>query len=305
MFADKRFFIFFILCCKLIFDIIVYTYPHILPGKECKMIPLTQIKDFLTSNHIEYYSAIPLTSCIITKPYLLEKHGIEKDGSVLLMLAPYFSGYTNENLSLYAVPRDYHIYFENLFTPLCELLRAVFPHRKFVGFCDHSPINEVHAAAVGGLGFIGDNRLLINEKYSSFVFIGGVFSDLPAHHYAEISRDPHEVNECLHCGLCADVCPNHEMCLSSVTQKKGRLDDAEIRLIAENNSVWGCDLCQTVCPMVSPAMTEIDFFKRDLIPCLTEEIIFAMSDNEFSSRAFSWRGRETILRNLRFFTKHN
>jgi epoxyqueuosine reductase QueG len=62
---------------------------------------------------------------------------------------------------------------------------------------------------------------------------------------------------------------------------------------------WGCDTCQDVCPMnKNPAITPISFFHKDIISVLTSEVINSMTDEEFSQRAYSWRGKNTILRNL-------
>ena len=70
----------------------------------------------------------------------------------------------------------------------------------------------------------------------------------------------------------------------------------------KHNTVWGCDLCQTVCPYnKAPRVTPIAFFKEALIPHLTLDILESMNDGAFSERAFAWRGRKTVERNLRLF----
>ena len=96
-----------------------------------------------------------------------------------------------------------------------------------------------------------------------------------------------------------------EKCLSSVTQKKGELTEDEITLIKKYGCAWGCDICQEVCPYTESAIknntifTSIDFFKNDLTPSLHSHEIEAMSDEQFSKRAYSWRGKSVISRNLR------
>jgi len=271
---------------------------------------LSKIREFFKNEKIEYYSAVPLTKCRITKPYLLEKSGISADsGSALMLLAPYYTGNHDGNVSLYAVPRDYHIHFARLFRDLCELLTLVFPDQRFVGFADHSPIDEVHASAAAGLGAVGDNRMLINERYASFVFIGAVFSNMSADGYGDISRDVSLISniaECAHCGKCTTACPSLQyscedepvMCLSALTQKKGAMTATESDMLIKNNVVWGCDACQTCCPMCTPHVTEIDFFHQHLIANLDIPTLTAMNESDFAQRAYSWRGRETIMRNL-------
>ena len=89
-----------------------------------------------------------------------------------------------------------------------------------------------------------------------------------------------------------------------MTQKKGELSPEEKDLILSHGSAWGCDLCQTSCPHVrraiksGDALSPVDFFKTDRTPRLTYDRIAAMPDDEFNSRAYAWRGRKTLLRNL-------
>lgn len=99
-------------------------------------------------------------------------------------------------------------------------------------------------------------------------------------------------------------------CLSAVTQKKGELTPEEAAYIRKYGSAWGCDICQTSCPLVRRAIereakTPIEFFYRDRISTLTSGTVNAMSDEEFAARAFSWRGRKTILRNLALFEEQS
>ena len=88
-------------------------------------------------------------------------------------------------------------------------------------------------------------------------------------------------------------------CFSAITQKKGELTDAESKMILEQRIAWGCDLCQSVCPYNrEPIMTPIEFFHRERIGELTRERLDAMDKAEFTRRAFAWRGRRTVERNL-------
>ena len=66
------------------------------------------------------------------------------------------------------------MFFSSLFGEILPILRKSFPEYKFEGFTDHSPIDEINAAALAGFGMIGANGLLITEKYSSFVFVGEI-----------------------------------------------------------------------------------------------------------------------------------
>jgi epoxyqueuosine reductase QueG len=98
-------------------------------------------------------------------------------------------------------------------------------------------------------------------------------------------------------------------CLSALTQKKGLLNDAEQGAVLAHGCAWGCDRCQEACPVTKQAKksgsiyTTIPFFKDNAIPHLTADTIRAMSEEEFASRAYSWRGREVVLRNLELLEK--
>ena len=243
------------------------------------------------------FGIIPYSECEILKPHLTEKSNISPE-TVIVLLVPYYSKpFENRNVSLYAVPKDYHIYFAGLFEKLTHKLKELYPENKFVGFADHSPINEVHAAAKAGLGAVGDNGLLINGDYGSYVFIGEILTDIPySDDFGVVSTAE---TQCGHCGICKRSCPKSDKCLSSITQTKNITSEDEKKLIIENGCAWGCDICQTVCPMnLNIKTTDVDFFKEDLLPFVDSEMIRGMSEEEFGSRAYSWRGKNCILRNL-------
>ena len=260
------------------------------------------LSNFFREKGIKYFSPLALTDCKTVRPYLLERAEI-CEGTAVLFAVPYLSRDgidTERNLSAYAVPHDYHSYFEKLFGELLPLLRTAFPQHRFAGFSDHSPIDEVDAAARAGLGVVGKNHLLITPDYASFVFLGELVTD------AKLDATPKPVSYCEDCGACMRVCPSDACggCLSALTQKKGDLTDAERSAIASHGTVWGCDLCQTVCPHTKRALdagtifTPIPFFTEQTLSCLTLERLDAMSGEEFSHRAYAWRGRKTIRRNL-------
>ena len=72
-----------------------------------------------------------------------------------------------------------------------------------------------------------------------------------------------------------------------------------LELMKKYNTVWGCDECQSHCPHnKSPKNTPIEFFYLNRIEKLTSEIVDAMDKKELSRRAFGWRGRNTVKRNL-------
>jgi epoxyqueuosine reductase len=261
------------------------------------------IKALFKKQNIDLVSAIGLEDCTVTRPHKLKNAGYTDTGrlSAIIFAVPYLSPSRRRNISAYAVSRDYHGYFKSLFDEIIPILKSNFPENSFAGFADDSPIDERIAAAKAGLGILGDNGMLITEKYSSYVFLGEIITDLP------LDTQSLPIKRCMSCGKCLAACPKSDIgqCLSALTQKKGELSTEESAHIAKYGSAWGCDRCQEVCPHTLRAIknqtiyTNIDFFKKDLIPMLSSELIEKMDDDEFSKRAYSWRKRETIQRNLK------
>lgn len=261
------------------------------------------VKEFLSQYHIDLVGAVSLGDCHIIRPYKLKLFDAAKHDSLyaIVFAVPYLTKHAESNISAYAVPRDYHLFFKELFEKLFVALKGRYEDARFECFADNSPIDERHAASLCGLGMIGDNGLLITEKYSSYVFLGEIITDYP------IETVPHEIKRCLRCGKCQLACPMSSIgeCLSSLTQKKGELTVKEAEAIKKYGSAWGCDICQEVCPFTLFAKkkgtiyTEVEFFKNQLIPTVTSSVLENMSDEEFSCRAYSWRGRNVISRNLK------
>lgn len=256
----------------------------------------TIIKNLFTIEKIEYAAVIPFSACTIINRQLLERTCVGWiPQSAIVMLVPYYSGENmRRNVSLYAVPKDYHLYFHFLYERLEGELSKAYPQYHFKGFADHSPISEVLAGAQAGLGVIGDRFQLINETYGSYTFIGEILTDMPFEKY-----DLVDIRTCSHCGICSNACPSKERCLSELTQQKGDLSEETKALIRRTGIAWGCDICQTCCPMNSnPVKTPIEFFHEDLLPVVTSSLLQTMSKATLSARAYGWRGRQTILRNI-------
>ena len=251
-----------------------------------------KIKAFLLSEGIDTFSSIK-SGCLSV---IDEKRMPENVKSAVMFLMPYYTGkHENRNVSLYAVGLDYHLYIKEL-------------SAKFGGddgyfyrfFADTSPINERDAALKAGLGFKGRNGLVINEKYGSYVFIGTILTD------AVFDDDEYAVTgekkTCMGCGLCKKNCAflrgECDFCLSELNQRKN-VTDAELEIILSKKIRWGCDTCQQVCPHNKDVkITPIEFFHKDLLEKVDADMIENMSKDEFSKRAYAWRGKKTLLRNL-------
>lgn len=259
------------------------------------------IKNYFQSKNIEYFAVLSYSDCREINPGIMSREDFIPK-SVIVYLLPYYTGETI-NLSRYAASLDYHIALRDCADGLISILKNEAPDSHAKGYGDHSPISEVSAALVAGLGVIGDNDLILNEKYGSYVFIGDVVTDIEPELLGAVT--PHKVMTCHHCGACKRSCPTGilrgegEDCLSAITQRKGELTDEEADLMRKYNTVWGCDLCQSACPYNrEPKITPIEFFHRERITELTRPILDNMDKAAFSRRAFAWRGRKTVERNI-------
>lgn len=259
------------------------------------------IRKYFESVGVEYYSVLSYSDCKEINPHIMEREDFSPK-SVIVYLLPYYTGET-VNISRYAASLDYHLALGEIGAGLIAVLKEAKPEALAKGYGDHSPIDEVGAALRSGLGVVGDNGLILNEKYGSYVFIGDVVTDISPDELGAVEVG--EVKRCIGCGACKRACPTRILagegseCLSAITQRKGELTEDEKALMIKYNTAWGCDLCQSSCPYnKSPRITPIAFFHRERIAELTRDILDAMDKPTFTKRAFAWRGRKTVERNL-------
>ena len=289
---------------------------------------IPEIQKILSAEHIDCAAVIPFSACRVINPKKLAQFGLSEDTvqSALVFLAPYHpnpAGTEQRSISVYSAARDYHVYFKGFFERVCPALCAAFPGYTFSGSADNAPIDERHAAIAAGLGMAGDSGMLINETYGTYVFIGEILSDLPWNTFYETASDKETVSEpfvpqsaeCVHCGACRRSCPMNTNpfgirdCLSAVNQTKrletlcteenGKTEQDYLDYIRFYGCAWGCDRCQTPCPHNAHAKaTPIPFFRENLTPNPSSDDIRRMTDEEFCDRAYAWRKRSTVMRNL-------
>lgn len=260
------------------------------------------IDELMRSEGITEYATIDFEKLKLINPRLLHGASIQ---TALIMLIPYRHTaqriLDGNNVGLFARCRDYHLYASMLFDRLLPKLKAEYGDGIY-GFADHSPISEKDAAQKCGLGFIGRNGLLINHRYGSFVFIAELLFE------TRLDEGVRELSVgCGGCNACVNACPvsalgsegfERERCLSAISQKKKKTQD-ECALLHRTKTVWGCDVCQNVCPYNKNAeYGNIDFFAEKFLSDFSRDVLLSMSDEEYGKYAFSYRSRAVMEENF-------
>lgn len=197
----------------------------------------------------------------------------------------------NENLpqiSYYAYGRDYHKVIKSKLKSLQKKIEESYLDNINIRFfTDSAPIMERYWAVKAGLGFIGKNSLLIIPKAGSFYFLATMLLDIELDYDEE-----YKGFGCGNCSRCINACPAQAICdnktidaracLSYLTiEHKGDIDNKYAKNIS--NQLYGCDICQKVCPYNRNAKsTEINDFdaRKDLLN-LDIDLIMNMTEAEF------------------------
>ena len=233
---------------------------------------------------------------------------MENAKSIIVCAFPYYVDEVEEsNLSKYCYGEDYHIVAKRYLQQICDFLEEEINNFEYKFFVDNGPLVDRYLAYQSGIGYFGINNNIITDEYGSYIFIGYIVNN-----YEFYADDPLP-KTCIKCNKCVKYCPgnailgnfelNPRRCLSYITQKKDDLSEEEINLIKENKMVFGCDICQEVCPHNKGiSITNIEEFKTNLITKLDYNEINDISNKEFKrrygNRAFSWRGKKIIQRNI-------
>ena len=218
--------------------------------------------------------------------------------------APACSGW----ISRYAWGDDYHAIVKGRLDELLSIIASITNRPvQGRGFVDSGPVLERSFAGVAGFGWIGKNTQLISPKKGSWFFLGELFLDMP------LTYDRPIRDRCGRCELCLEACPtgafvgpfvlDARRCISYLTiELKGSIPRHLRPLIG--NHIFGCDICQEVCPynVKAPTTTEPGYAPREglyapeLIPLLS------LSQEDFRSRfrnsPISRAKRRGFLRNV-------
>jgi epoxyqueuosine reductase len=157
----------------------------------------------------------------------------------------------NYKIAKYAYGKDYHDIIKNKLNQLILYIRTIAGQVNARAFTDTAPVLEKALAQNGGLGWIGKNSCLINEKMGSFFFLGEIITDL------DIDPDNPAQERCGNCTKCIDACPtgaivkpyiiDAKKCIAYLTIEYRKNLPANLK---NNFQQWifGCDICQDICP---------------------------------------------------------
>lgn len=196
----------------------------------------------------------------------------------------------------YARGADYHDVLRDRLDQLLAWLQARRHDCRGRGVVDTAPLLERDFARRAGLGWFGKNTMLLDKRLGSYFFLGALLTNL------ELQPDPpHEASHCGTCTACLDACPTQAFVAPGVLDSRRCISYLTIELrgpVPEEmrpglgDWVFGCDVCQEVCPWnrKAPAATEPAFAARaDLEPVDPAELL------GLSEEAFRQRFRGTAL----------
>ncbi len=158
-------------------------------------------------------------------------------------------------IARYARGRDYHKLMKRRLHGLCDAFREQHPGESFRACVDTAPLLEREAAAAAGLGAIGKNTMLIEQGTGSWLLLGAIVTTVDIASTPSYAEDP-----CGTCTRCIDACPTDALtpfamdatrCVSYLTIEHRDVIDASLHEGLQD-WVFGCDICQEVCPHNQP-----------------------------------------------------
>jgi epoxyqueuosine reductase len=202
---------------------------------------------------------------------------------------------------------DYHDVLREKIFSLAEFLRGESPACKARGIVDTAPLLERDFARLAGLGWFGKNTMLINKELGSWFFLAGLLVDVELEYDA-----PHSASHCGTCTRCLDACPTKAFvapyvldarrCIAYLTiEHRGPIPEEFREPIGD--WLFGCDVCQDVCPWnrKAPASFDPAFQPQPELQSADAGALLTITDAEFHRQfahtALSRPGRAGIVRN--------
>ena len=203
-------------------------------------------------------------------------------------------------IAAYALGGDYHDDISARLQTLAGRLAQSFPSARFRSYVDTGPVLEREWGMRAGLGWIGKNTLLLHRAGGSYFFLAELFTDL------ELEAVPLPADHCGSCTRCLVACPTGALeayamdprrCISYLTiEHRGPIPEP-LRARLEN-WVFGCDLCQEVCPWNGPERDPAgsDALAPPLLPLLALDA--SAFRTRFARTAVARTKRAGLLRNV-------
>lgn len=154
-------------------------------------------------------------------------------------------------IASYALGRDYHLVLGKKLKRISRALQQAYPGVGAKYYVDAGPVSETYWAWKAGLGWIGKNSLLITPEFGSWFFLAELIIDYPLEPGIPLP------SQCGSCTACLDACPTRAIvepgvvdarkCISYLTiEHRSEIPDVLARKMG--NRIFGCDICQEVCP---------------------------------------------------------
>jgi len=234
--------------------------------------------------------------------------------SVISVILNYFPDGKQKDMeapvvSKYAYGEDYHFVMKRKLKDLFAFIQEEIGEVRGRIFVDSAPVMDRAWARNSGLGWIGKNTMLISKDHGSFIFIGELIIDI------ELPEDFPTKDYCGNCTRCIDACPTEALgqpyvldgskCISYFTiEKKGDIPDQFKTKF--KNRVFGCDICQDVCPWNQknrPHSTK-EFNPESRFLEMGKEDWNSLSEEEFQTMfrisALKRATYDGLMRNLKF-----
>jgi epoxyqueuosine reductase len=241
------------------------------------------------------------------------KNQINKGYQTLIVLGYAYPKRTIKPTNTYLVPsfytfgKDYHLVMKDKIISICD--HIPYPYEFGV---DNHDLDERLMAELAGLGFKGKNQLIINKELGSYFFLGYVLIDV------EFSQPYVKkiVDSCGLCRQCIDACPTQALtdkgyimsrCISYYNQEKMPLS---IQQIKTNYQLFGCDICQLVCPKnIGKGHVEHPEFHLNRKEKVQISDLYHLSQKAFTEKykdmAYLWKGKTILMRNASMVLLNN
>ena len=195
---------------------------------------------------------------------------------------------TPAHIARYAWGEDYHRVLMGRLDALIAWMHAVHPAPfEACPYVDTGPVQERALAQRAGIGWVGKNCCVIHPRLGSFIFLAEILCSLP------LEADAPATDQCGGCRRCLDACPTQALvaprvldarrCISYLTiEHKGPIDPALAPLVGTH--VYGCDICQEVCPYNAKAPLSPDpaWHPRPVWASPTVEGLRALTDEQLT-----------------------